>query len=77
MLTNLCQKISLKTTQKFVNTEQIALFTEKGKNNSFVGRAINYKPIVIKNSHENLLGKFKTVKITPTKSSYLPAKLLK
>ncbi len=43
-----------------------ALFTEKGKNNSFVGRTENYKQVIVINTDDSILGTIKNVKVLST-----------
>ena len=51
--------------KKWKNWTGNVFVDEKGKNNTFIGRNIVYKQIVIK-SNEDLLGQFVNVKITET-----------
>lgn len=74
-LTKLCKRNSLENNRKYIGSEQEVLFSEKGKNNSLIGRALNYKPVVVKNVEECLLGQFKKVKIIQAKETYLVGRL--
>ena len=68
-LTELCSIISKENNFKHIRKKYSALVTEKGKENTFVGRAENYKPIVIKEQVE--IGEFIPVEITNSASTYL------
>jgi len=73
VLSELCKKISFEKNKALEGSEQLILVTEKGKNNSFVGRTNYYKPVVIK---ENFLGHFIKVKIIKAFPTFLEAKPL-
>lgn len=69
ILTELCSTISKENNLKHVGKKYNALITEKGKNNTFVGRTENYKPVVIKEEVE--IGRFIPVKVTEAAATYL------
>ena len=48
ILTNLSNKISKENNLRHVGKRYKILITKKGKNNTFIGRAENYKPVIIK-----------------------------
>jgi MiaB-like tRNA modifying enzyme len=68
-LTDLCIKISKQKNMDHIGKEYNVLITEKGKNNTFVGRSENYKPVVLKENIE--IGKNRKVKIKQAASTYL------
>ena len=69
VLSEICSKISKDNNLRHVGKKYKILITEKGKNNTFVGRTNNYKPVVLKTKTE--LGKFLNVKIIDAESTYL------
>ena len=69
ILTEICNIISKENNLKHIRKKYSALVTEKGKENTFVGRAENYKPIVIKEKVE--IGEFIPVEITESAATYL------
>jgi len=69
VLSGICSKISKDNNLRHVGKKYKILITEKGKNNTFVGRTNNYKPVVLKTKTE--LGKFLNVKIIDAESTYL------
>lgn len=71
-LTKICAKISKERNRKFTGKRMKILVTEKGVRGNFVGRAENYKPVVIK---ENKLGEFVDVKIVGARETYLVGKI--
>ncbi len=72
-LTKLCKKIALHGNKRFVGKKMRILVTEKGSKGSFVGRALNYKPVAIK---ENRLGEFVSVRINKAFPTYLSGTVL-
>lgn len=74
ILTELCSIISKENNLKHVGKKYNALITERGKNNTFVGRTENYKPIVIKEEVE--IGKFIPVKVTEAATTYLVGSII-
>ncbi len=73
-LTELCNKISINKNSEHVGQKYTVLVTKKGKNNTFVGRAENYKPVVINNIVE--IGEFINVEIVDFDSIHLFGKLI-
>ena len=73
-LTNLCKEISYLNNKSQVGKKFNILITEVGKNNTFVGRSDNYKPVVVK--EEVKLGLFYDVKTIDAKPTYLVARLI-
>jgi threonylcarbamoyladenosine tRNA methylthiotransferase CDKAL1 len=69
-LYELARKISLEKNQKWIGWTGKILIDERGRGNSWMGRNLAYKPVVIRNS-ENILGKFVQVKITDITTNYL------
>jgi tRNA A37 methylthiotransferase MiaB len=74
ILTELCSTISKENNLKHVGKKYNALITEKGKNNTFVGRTENYKPVVIKEEVE--IGRFIPVKVTEAAGTYLVGSII-
>jgi len=74
ILTELCNTISKENNLRHIGRKYNALITEKGKNNTFVGRTENYKPIVIKEKIE--LGEFIPVEVTEAASTYLVGSII-
>jgi len=73
-LTDLCRKISNEKNREHVGKTYNVLVTEKGKNQTFTGRAENYKQVVIKEKVG--LGDFLKVKIVDSADTYLLGKLI-
>lgn len=74
ILTKICNSISLDNNLVHIREKYTALVTEKGKNNTFIGRAENYKPVVIKEKVS--IGDFVPVEITEAKSTYLVGSII-
>ena len=72
-LTEICSKISYEKNKKCIGNKYEILITEKGKNDTFVGRAENYKPVVIRKKVE--IGNFFTVEIINSEKTYLVGSL--
>lgn len=64
----LCKRMGIENNKRHIGSTQTVLITEKGKNNTLVGRAENYKPVVLK---KGKTGDFVKVKITGAFSTYL------
>ena len=60
-LTKLFHEIALEQNRKWINWKGAVLIDEKGKNNTWVGRNLSYKPVIIKGNHK--LGDIVKVKI--------------
>jgi MiaB-like tRNA modifying enzyme len=73
-LTYLSNKISKENNLKHIGMKYNALITEKGKNNTYIGRTENYKPIVIPDKIR--LGDFIPVKVIDAKTTYLVVSLI-
>jgi MiaB-like tRNA modifying enzyme len=69
-LSRLCRKIAFDNHKALVGEKGVVLFTEKGKNNFFVGRNENYVQVIVK-SNKNLLGKFVKVEFIKNSTHYL------
>ena len=74
ILTNICKDISKEKNKKLLGKNYEIVISEKGKNNTMVGRNNNYKPIII---NKNLkIGKKINVEITEYKSTYLVGSII-
>jgi len=74
ILSELCSKISEENNIKHVGKKYNILITKKGKNNTFVGRSENYKPVVI---DENVsIGQSFPVKIKKAASTFLVGSII-
>lgn len=74
ILTKVCNEISFKKNKEHIGKKYNILITENGKNNTFIGRSENYKPVVLK---ENLqIGTFKNVEIKDSAPTFLFANLI-
>ena len=73
-LTEVCGEISKKINIEHIDKEYDVLITEKGKNNTFVGRSENYKPVVLRG--ELKIGEFKSVRIKKAASTYLVGSII-
>jgi len=67
-LTSLHHEIGLKKNKKYKGRQLDVLITERGKNNTFLGRSNNYKQIVLKNGK---IGEFYKTKIVDFTFTYL------
>lgn len=74
VLTELWEETALARSRSFVGTRQRILVNELGSKGNFVGRASNYKPVVVKKAR---LGGFLEVEIIDGFSTYLEAVPLK
>jgi threonylcarbamoyladenosine tRNA methylthiotransferase CDKAL1 len=74
ILSELCSKISEEKNFKHIGKKYVALITEKGKNNTFVGRTENYKPVVLKDKVE--IGEFVRVEIVDAAPTYLVGSII-
>jgi threonylcarbamoyladenosine tRNA methylthiotransferase CDKAL1 len=70
----LCPLLSLKQNQQHIGKHYTLLITEKGKHGSVVGRAENYKPVVIKG--HLTLGSFVPVEIVDATPTHLVGRLI-
>lgn len=65
----LCSKIALENNKKYLNKTLEITITEKGKNNTYIGKTQNYKQVVVfKNA---VIGEKYKTKITQIKPGYL------
>jgi threonylcarbamoyladenosine tRNA methylthiotransferase CDKAL1 len=71
----LCRRISFGKNRAWVGWEGTALFDERGKGESWMGRNFAYKPVVVKGG-ESLVGRFVPVRVVDAFSSYLEAELV-
>jgi MiaB-like tRNA modifying enzyme len=76
ILYELTKEIALKKNEKFVGKEVWIFVDEVGKESSFIGRTIEYKPVVVK-TEENIFGKTVRVRIEEAKSNFLVGSILK
>ena len=74
ILSKLCNKISIEKNQNHVGKKYNILITEIGKEDTFVGRAENYKPVVIKEKVR--VGDFISVQIIDAASTYLVGSII-
>ena len=73
-LTDFCDTTSKEKNKEYIGKKYTVLVTEKGKNNTFVGRAANYKPVVLKEGVK--IGEFISIEIEDSTSTYLVGKLI-
>jgi threonylcarbamoyladenosine tRNA methylthiotransferase CDKAL1 len=74
-LTQLVKKVSLEKNRKWLGWKGEILVDEKGKDQSWIGRNLAYKPIVVKGT-TNLVGKFLKVRVAKAFSTYLEAEII-
>ncbi|MEM4326734.1 MAG: tRNA (N(6)-L-threonylcarbamoyladenosine(37)-C(2))-methylthiotransferase [Candidatus Diapherotrites archaeon] len=72
-LTTICNAIAYNNNKKYIGKKDKAYFSEKGKNNTIVGRTSNYKPVVIEKGE---LGKFQEIEITDAYPHWLKGKII-
>ena len=68
-LTTLTARLSLEKNKSYIGKEFSVLITEKGKNNTMIGRTNNYKPVVFKESVS--IGDVVHTRILDAKQTYL------
>ncbi|MBI2529910.1 MAG: tRNA (N(6)-L-threonylcarbamoyladenosine(37)-C(2))-methylthiotransferase [Candidatus Diapherotrites archaeon] len=73
LLSRICREIGLETNREMIGKKARVLVSGKGSKSGFIGRAENYKPVLLR---KNLLGKFANVKITGARQNYLECKLI-
>jgi MiaB-like tRNA modifying enzyme len=73
-ITDICSKISKQKNIEHLGKDYNVMITEKGKDNTFVGRSENYKPVVL--TGELRIGDFKSVRITKAASTYLVGSII-
>ncbi|MEM2083850.1 MAG: tRNA (N(6)-L-threonylcarbamoyladenosine(37)-C(2))-methylthiotransferase [Nitrososphaerota archaeon] len=71
----LSKKISFEKNIEYIGWVGKVLIDEKGCGNTWIGRNISYKPVVVE-SNKNLLGKIIDVEIESAKATYLLGKIL-
>jgi threonylcarbamoyladenosine tRNA methylthiotransferase CDKAL1 len=74
-IAELSRKISFEKNRAWMGWEGTALFDERGKGESWMGRNFAYKPVVVKGG-ESLVGRFVPVRVVNAFSSYLEAELV-
>jgi len=74
ILSEICDDISFEQNKKHIGRKYNVLITEVGKNNSFMGRSENYKPVVLKEKLQ--IGTFKNVEIKDAAITFLFASLI-
>jgi threonylcarbamoyladenosine tRNA methylthiotransferase CDKAL1 len=74
ILSEICDDISFEQNKKHIGRKYNVLITEVGKNNSFMGRSENYKPVVLKEKLQ--IGAFKNVEIKDAAITFLFASLI-
>ena len=70
----LVREISLEKNKKYLQKIFDIFVDEIGKEKSYIGRTMNYRPVVIE-SESDILGKFINVEITNVKSNFLIGKI--
>ena len=73
-LTELCSAISKGKNRGYIGKKYTILVTEMGKNDTFMGRAENYKPVIL--NEKVKIGSFSPVEIEDAASTYLIGKLI-
>ena len=73
-LTEICSNISKEKNKKHIGKKYNILITEKGKDNTYVGRAGNYKSIVVEEKFD--IGEFIPVEINKAESTYLVGSII-
>jgi len=73
-ITKLYENISFENNLRYIGKRFCVLINEIGKNNTFVGRSENYKPIVLKEKVD--IGSFVNVEIKDAKATYLVGRLI-
>ncbi len=73
-LTDLCDTLSKEKNKEHMGKKYTVLLTKKVKDNTFVGRAGNYKPVITNEKVE--IGEFITLKIVDSDSIHLFGKLI-
>jgi MiaB-like tRNA modifying enzyme len=73
-LTQICSRISKENNTRYIGEKYTVLITEKGKNNTMVGRSENYKPVVIRETKE--IGSYVNVEITAAAPTYLVGSII-
>jgi threonylcarbamoyladenosine tRNA methylthiotransferase CDKAL1 len=74
-LAELSKRISFEKNRAWIGWTGTALFDEKGKGESWMGRNFAYKPVVVKGG-ESLVGRFVQVRVVNSFSTYLEAEIM-
>jgi len=74
LLTNICSDLLKENNKRHIGKKYNILITETGKNDTFVGRTENYKPVVIREKIN--LGSFVNTIIEGATSTYLVGRLI-
>ncbi len=74
ILSNICLDISLENNKKLIGNKYKILVTEKGKNNTYIGRNDNYKPVVIRQKID--IGSYTNVKIIDAQSTFIVGSII-
>jgi len=75
-MSDLVKRISLERNSVWMTWKGRVLIDECGKQpNSFIGRNLAYKPVVVKSENQSLLGSFVNVHVTKTFQTYLEAEI--
>ena len=73
-ISKLYENLSFQNNLRYIGKRFCMLINEIGKNDTFVGRSENYKPVVLKEKVD--FGSFVNVEITDAKATYLVGKLI-
>jgi threonylcarbamoyladenosine tRNA methylthiotransferase CDKAL1 len=74
-MAELSRRISFEKNRTWIGWTGTALFDEKGKGESWMGRNFAYKPVVVEGA-ESLLGQFAQVRVVNAFSTYLEAEIV-
>ena len=75
VLSEICRDISREKNEWYKNKKYTLLITEKGKNNTIIGRTCNYKSVIMK-ADPSLIGRFVRARIVDSTSTHLIGKLI-
>jgi tRNA A37 methylthiotransferase MiaB len=73
-LSKITKDISFEINKSYIGEKYKVLTTEIGKNNTIIGRAENYKPVIL--NEKNSLGKFINVEIIESAHNYLVGNII-
>jgi threonylcarbamoyladenosine tRNA methylthiotransferase CDKAL1 len=73
-LTEICTRLSFEKNKNYLGKTSMVLTTEKGKNNTIMGRTEEYKPVIL--TELVPIGNFISVEIIDATSTYLLGKLI-
>lgn len=74
-MSNLCKEISLKRNQRWLKWIGEVIVDEKGRNDSWIGRNLSYKPTVL-HCRKNLFGRKMMVRVENAFQTYLKGKII-